>query len=481
MTVSQNSLHVPLVCDLDGTLTRTDTTHELLILFLKRNPFFGWLQVLLWVRSGRAHMKERLYAAVGAHLDTADLPYCTELMHSPQFISARQKALVSGAAQPVVESVAEQITGFDGVVGSTATVNMTSRTKADYLSRAYPNGFDYVGNSKDDLAIWEQARKAYAVNAPASVIAAARDKGVALEVLVPRTPQWAGLWKAVRLHQWTKNALLGVIPALNLPHLTAAGLGNLVVAFVAFGFVASATYLLNDLLDIGDDRKHTKKSARPFAAGTLDVVNGGAAMVALFALGFVLGLLVDTRFGGMLLFYAALSMSYSLYLKRVVILDAMTLAFLFCWRIIAGGVVIGAVAEVWFMTAVGAFFLSLAFGKRCIELDRRRRKGDASGALHGRGYQVVDFPVVLGLGLVTGMMAPLIVLIYVYLSQTSIVDHNLSALSLASVLCFWIGRFWILVNRGEVEDDPIVFALKDRHSVLLLGGMALVLVLEQVI
>jgi 4-hydroxybenzoate polyprenyltransferase len=479
MDCSVRDDQIPFVCDLDGTLTRTDTTYELLILFLKHNPLTGWLTVLGWLRDGKAQMKTGLAAAVGDQLDVTRLPYASALFESFPYRDAPRRALVSGAARPVVDAVADRIGGFETVVGTENGRNLTSMAKAAHLIEVYPDGFDYVGNSSDDIAVWENARRSYVINAPASVIAAARARGITLDVIEPRASQARPLYTAMRLHQWVKNSLLFTVPALNVSTLTPSVLAVLVAIFVAFGLIASATYLLNDLLDIQEDRRHHSKSDRPFSAGTLDIKTGIAAIVVFFACGMAIAMIAHPPIAGLLAIYAAMSLSYSLYLKRVVILDAMTLAFLFCWRIFIGGVALSEETNVWFMTAVGAFFLSLAFGKRCIELVRKSDAADAD-PLHGRGYIARDYPVLLGLGLVTGMIAPLIVLIYVYLSESSIVNNNLSALSLAALLCFWIGRFWVLVNRGAVQDDPIIFALEDRVSRWLLLMIGAVLLVEQI-
>lgn len=472
---------VPLIVDLDGTLTRTDTTYELLILFLKKFPLTGWLRVLLWRKRGLAEMKAQLVAHVGERFDETTLPYTTALLESPVYAEAEHRVLVSGAQRDVVENVAKHVGDFESFVGTDEGRNLTSRTKADYLIATYPVGFDYIGNSSEDLSVWKKARKSYAVNATSSVLEKAKSENISLEVLVPRFPQRASFIKEMRLHQWAKNTLLFVVPALNLAALTPLAILGLLGIFVAFGLVASATYVLNDLLDLQEDRKHHSKSKRPLAAGVLDVKNGIIGTVGLFVIGMALALLINPGVSLLILIYAAVSLSYSLYFKRLVILDAIVLAFLFCWRILVGGVVIGQSANEWFMTAVGAFFLSLAFGKRCIELERRRTI-DAKGPdvqMLGRGYVGRDLPVVMSLGIVSGLIAPVIVLIYVFLSGSSIVNHITSASALAVLLCYWISRFWILVNRGAVHDDPIIFALKDKVSFMLLVAMAFILVVEQ--
>lgn len=479
---------VPLVCDLDGTLTPADTTFELLLLFLRANPFMGWFQILNWLRQGRSSMKANLYKAVGEKIDAAYLPYCRALIESPIYQTAGHRALVSGAARPLVEKVARELGGFGMVSGTTSEVNLTSTAKASHLSAIYPQGFDYVGNSSDDITVWTRARRAYAVNAPSKVIAKAKTQGIELHVIVPRIPQIKPLLKAMRLHQWVKNTLIFVVPALNLSTLKLDGIVGLMALFLAFGLVASATYIINDLLDIQEDRKHHSKSKRPFAAGTLDIPTGIMSVLALFLASMAIAAKLDLLLVGMIFSYAIISLAYSLFLKQIVVVDVMTLALLFCWRVLAGSVALGVVTNVWFMTAVGLLFMSLACGKRCIELERKLAKLPASDGsaqtatiLHGRGYQGSDFPVVLGLGLFTGMVAPLVVLIYVFLSGSSVVSYTPNAFLLAALLCFWVGRFWVLVNRGQVHDDPIVFALKDRTSFIVLATILGILVSEQLL
>ncbi len=471
---------VPLVCDLDGTLVQSDTTYELLLLYLKQHPLLGLFTVFRWYLAGKATMKINLHSAVGDQLAVGHLPINRNLLNSETFQSAGSRILVSGAPQPVVEDVAKSVSAFDATAGTNANTNLTSQEKASYLTQTYPQGFDYIGNSHDDLAVWQESRRAFAVNAPDSVVQKAKSRGIDLEILQPRISQIRPLITGMRLHQWVKNSLVFVVPALNLGVITFQAIVSMLLVFLAFGLVASATYLLNDLLDIQEDRKHHKKRSRPFASGSLDIPHGVAAIGFFFLSGLAIASLVSLSVAFFLLVYASISLAYSLYLKRLVVLDVIVLSFLFCWRIFIGGVAFGADTNVWFMTAVSAFFLSLAFGKRAIELSRGREKADATDVLHGRGYETQDYPVVLGLGLVSGMVAPLIVLIYVFLSGSSIVDHGISAMFLSGLLCFWISRFWILVNRGAVHDDPIVFALKDKHSASLLVGMALILVLEQV-
>jgi len=316
----------------------------------------------------------------------------------------------------------------------------------------------------------------------------ARDNGIALNVLSTKPPRHQSLFKAMRFHQWVKNILIFAVPGLNILHFKPEWIITLLAGFVAFGLVASATYILNDLLDIQDDRKHPTKKHRVFARGALDIKTGLIGMFALAATGMAIGLMIGPMFALTILGYGLISTSYSLVFKKIAILDTIVLSFLFCWRVLAGAVIITVPVAPWFFAAIAFFFFSLALGKRCIELRRNETRTPAApsnavseGRLAGRGYRIVDKPVVLALGIAGGVCSTIIVLIYALLSRSSIIDHDVSAFLVGFLLMGWTGQFWLLVNRGEVHDDPIVFALKDKASLAVLSVIGLTMLVEQLI
>jgi len=468
----------PLVCDLDGTLIRNDTTHELCLAHVKKHPFSGAFQILRWVLSaGRGHMKQELGARYGSSIAPAELPY-SDFLSSKEYRGAKHRALVSGSATPVVQKIGSHLGGFQHVHGSDATDAMTGDAKARYLTETYPEGFDYVGNSRADIPVWRAADRALGVNVSAGTERAAREAGIDLEV-ISRKPGWVRpLVKGMRLHQWSKNGLLFVNAFLNFALFTPSWIPLLLLGFLAFGLVTSATYLLNDLLDIEADRAHTRKSARPFASGTLGIPEGLAFTALLGLGGLLMAFLLTPAFGGMLACYAVLSLSYSFALKSVVMLDTMVLAFLFCWRVLAGAVLLSQPVSTWFVLALGFFFFSLALGKRCIELRRKTLEEDT---LKGRGYHKADYPVVLAAGVGSSIASIVVVMIYVLLTDVSVINRDASAALISVLLIFWQMRFWTLVNRDAVHDDPVFFALTDRTSLTTLGLLMLVVCAEQLV
>jgi len=470
-------MSVPLVFDLDGTLIKTDITFELCLAHLKAHPITGWWRLFSGFTSDKAATKQMLTEIHAEDIAPHSFPY-SDVMSHRRLADYDTYALVSGSADAFVNKVAEHKGGFAHVQGSDGVRNLTGQAKADYLKSHYPQGYDYVGDGSVDIPVWKGARKAFAYNASDATVAAARAAGVDLETLQPRQSETKALFMGMRPHQWSKNGLLLVTPLLNLALFEAFWIPFILLGFIAFCMVTSATYLLNDLLDIEADRAHATKRERPFASGALSIPTGAAAIAVLGGVGLVLALVLNLAFGAALAFYAASSLTYSFALKRVAVLDTIILSFLFCWRVVAGGLLLGLGNSVWFMVAIGFFFLSLALGKRAIELNRAKSRATA---LMGRGYRVEDLEVVKNAGLAASFVMVVIILIYALLAQSTVITRDISAVLLAVIFLFWQIRFWLLVGRDEVHDDPILFALKDRISTIVLGCSVMVVMFEQIV
>jgi 4-hydroxybenzoate polyprenyltransferase len=335
-------------------------------------------------------------------------------------------------------------------------------------------GFDYVGDARADLPVWAAARHAIVVGGPRLVRAAGQVARV--ERVFAPPPRAPALWRALRLHQWAKNLLL-FLPLLaahqvgNGAQLLAAGL-----AFLAFGLTASAVYLLNDLLDLSADRRHPSKCRRPFAAGTLPLA-WGLLLAPLLLLGAaaISGLWLPAPFGAVLVGYFLLTSAYSFALKRLPILDVMTLAALYTLRVIAGAAAVAIWPSFWLLAFSLFLFLSLALVKRYAELDGLQARGELTAA--GRGWQVADLPLIGGLGAASGMAAVLVLALYIDSEPARRLYQLPEALWLLTpLLLYWVSRLWFKTHRGEMHDDPVVFALRDRVS-LGIGGVAVAIVL----
>jgi 4-hydroxybenzoate polyprenyltransferase/phosphoserine phosphatase len=461
-----------LVADLDDTVLRTNLLPESFFAALGERPAAA-LVALASLLGGRARLKARL-AEIGAP-DPALLPYREEVLERLRAARAegRRTALVSAADGRLVRAVADHLGLFDEAHGSDERTNLKGPGKAAFLAGRYgEGGFDYMGDAEADLAVWARARGAITVDAGPELRRAAERVRPEAEHLAPRAGGAARLLpylRAVRPHQWLKNALL-LLPPLAAHSTDPAVWGAVLLAALAFSMTASSAYLLNDLLDLAHDRAHPRKRARPFASGEASLAAGaflsaglglGAALLALIAL--------PLAFLGVLLLYAALTLAYSFVLKRQLVVDIVTLAGLYTLRVIAGGVATGIALSPWLLAFSGFLFFALAAMKRQAELVDGARRGSEQAA--GRAWRVEDMPVVAMMAIASGYAAVLVLALYISSEDVQGLYSEPDLLWLACpVLLFWISRLVLVTHRGGMTDDPMVYALKDRAS-LAAGGL----------
>jgi 4-hydroxybenzoate polyprenyltransferase len=451
--------------DLDGTLVLTDMLVENLFLFLRLYPLrvfalFGWLL------KGKAYFKTRLADAVLPEADR--LPYNEALV---SWLHARRRegaklVLATASDHRIARRVADHLSLFDEVLGTEPHVNLSASRKRDALIARYgARGFEYVGNATPDLKVWEAASRVHVANAGRGVLNAARKLGRVGAVFDNRPRYFKVLAKALRVHQWAKNVLVFV--PLVASHkifdaqLLLAGAG----AFLAFSLCASSVYLLNDLLDLQDDRLHRSKRFRPLAAGSMPIMHALVLMPLLLVLAAVMAIvLLPWQFLGVLAVYYVLTLAYSLRLKRVVMLDVVTLAMLYTVRVIAGAAALALAPTFWILAFCMFIFLSLAFVKRYTELRDARLQGRVQKAA-GRGYYPSDFELLAALGGAAGYISVLVLALYINdASHWELYRHPEWMWAACPLLLFWLSRVWLLAHRGEMHDDPIVFAFRDRLS-----------------
>ena len=468
--VEPDALSRPLCVGLDGTLVSTHLFSERVALLFRQRPWVA-LALPFWMLSGPARLKQRV--ARSSKLDPAFLPYRRQLLDAIRGCrEAGRKVVLAGAADAgVAEGVASHLGLFDAVyVDDTGAASPKLR---ETLRSAFPNGFDYVGHSSADQVLLEAATRGYLVGAAPRAVAALR--GAPQVVLVSRRPSiLRALVKELRPHQWAKNALV-VVPALlaNTPTLPTIGRG--VLAAGTFSLCASAGYVFNDLLDLDADRIHASKSKRPFASGALPTIFGFPIFVGLLILSFTLAVAcLPTAFVAMLGLYFVGTVSYSLFLKRLLLLDVLVLAGLYTHRILSGGIATGVPVSAWLLGFSMFLFTSLAFAKRFVELHVQSNDEQVKN----RGYSRVDLPMVTGMGTASGYVAALVFMLYVESGavRTAYREPTLLWLVLPALL-YWLGRIWLLAGRGQMQEDPVKFALSDRKSltcVALIGVIAVV-------
>ncbi len=464
-----------IAVDLDGTLTLTDTLHESVLTLVSNKPYF-LLLLPFWLFQGIAHLKHKV--AQHSELDVTTLPYNQPLIDWLKEEKQRGKKIVlsTAANEKIAKAVATSFDLFDDFIASDSITNLKSARKRDALQERYGNkGYDYAGNSNDDLEVWAGASNAIVVNASESVISKASTLSSVLHAFRSERAGIAVWLKALRVHQWLKNLLLFV------PFLAAHQIGNfqslglLVIAFLSFSLCASSVYITHDVVDLVSDRSHPRKRLRPFASAKLSVLQGVFAAPLLIAASFLIGTVVGFDFLIVLLVYLFLTVIYSFGLKRMVLVDCLTLATLYTMRIIAGAAAVSISLSFWLLAFSIFIFLSLALVKRYAELLVQSREGKNSA--HGRGYLVSDAPLLQALGVSSGYISTVVIALYLRSDNVmSLYAQPLAIWLLIPILLFWVSWVWLKSSRGEMHDDPIVFAVKDKTSLFVAAVTAFVFV-----
>ncbi|MHB1188806.1 UbiA family prenyltransferase [Thiobacillus sp.] len=452
----------PLFVDLDGTLIKTDLLVESFIGLLKRYPLLV-LQVPFWLLRGKAYLKHRIAERIA--LNPEALPYHAELLDylKVQHEAGRPLYLATASNSRYAEAVAAHLGIFEGVLASDHARNLSGHNKLHAIRGCCPEGFAYAGNDRVDEPIWASAQSAILVNAPEAVAArVAASKPVEAEFAA--APASLKPWlKAIRPHQWLKN-LLVFLPLL--PIATSASpamLGMALLAFAAFSLCASSVYLLNDLADLEADRAHPRKRKRPFASGSLPALSGLLLAPLLLVSAFALTLWMPWQFAAVLGIYWVSTTAYTFLLKRYALIDVVTLAGLYTLRVLGGAAAISVIPSFWILAFSMFIFFSLALAKRYAELHAMRTL-DREGA-QGRGYQVVDLSTVQLMGVASGYLAVLVMALY--LNSPEILGrypHVQLLWGVCPLLMLWVSRIWLKSARGEMTDDPLVFAVRDRMS-----------------
>lgn len=465
---------VALCIDLDGTLVRSDLLMESALKAAKEQPIAA-LRALWALRQGRAQFKQRLAEVVELRADL--LPYNPTVLALIETAKAagRPVVLATASNRKYAAQVTAHLGCFDEVFASDETTNLSSQAKARQLvARFGERGFDYAGDSAKDLAVWSQARRALVVDPQPGVLARLAGVDVPHEVVSRRDGLAKPLLRALRPHQWLKNTLV-FLPLLAAhlyldPHAILAA----VLAFLGFSLIASAGYVINDLLDLDADRQHVRKRRRPFASGDLPPTWGPPLVALLVVSAVTIGFLASPWFLVVLLIYFAISLAYSLDLKRRPTLDVLTLAGLYTMRVIGGSAATGVTLSFWLLAFSMFLFLSLAYLKRYAELESLRRDGGEWAS--GRGYMVADLELIRGLGIPAGYCAVLVLAMYINSPEVRVLyQHPAVIWLICPLLLYWMARVWSIAHRGLMHDDPLVFAVENRLSQLILLACALVL------
>jgi len=417
----------------------------------------GW-----WIRGGKAHAKAQVASL--APLDAIHLPYNQAVLHflGEQHRLGRPIYLATGADVSLANRVADHLGLFCGVLASDGSINLTGSHKLAGLQQRFPT-FDYIGNATPDLPALAHSRNAYIANPSPGLRAGLKSSRIhAVQCFQDKQPVLRSILKAIRTHQWAKNILL-ILPLLLSHKLSWQTIAPAIEAFFCFSFVASANYLVNDLLDIESDRQHLKKRLRPFAAGDLSVFTGLAMALLLIAAACVLLPHLPGVFALWLLAYAVTTSAYSFYLKRVPLVDVLVLSGLYTLRMLAGGAATATTISPWLSSFAVFLFLSLAMVKRFSELANLLERGGTN--THGRGYMVTDLEQIRAFGTASAYAAVVVFSLYISRPDVDALYRHANRLWLiVPLMIYWLSRVWLLASRGELDEDPVIFAIRDRIS-----------------
>ena len=481
-----------LFVDLDGTLVKSDTLVDSTLSLARHHPT-ELLKLPGWLLQGKAALKRHIANAV--QLDVAHLPYNRELLQflEKEHSTGRPIYLATAADAATAQRIADHLGIFTGVLASDGILNLAGHNKLSAFRQQFGDNFCYIGNALPDLPLLQNCHHPMVANPTPGLRSALRRAGITpARVFSERESSLKAWLRAIRLHQWAKNVLI-FFPLL-LAHAWAPGvLAGATIAFFSFGLCASATYIVNDLLDLEADRQHPRKRRRPFASGDLSAVAGIGVIALFLATSIALAITVPRAvallspdralprpyyFLFWLGVYAVSTLAYSLRLKRAVLVDVIILSGLYTIRIIAGSASSGVEISTWLGGFSIFFFLSLAFVKRFAEFENLRERGGS--VAKGRGYHISDIEQLRAFGTASGYASVVVLTLYISNLNSDVgllYNHIRRLWLLVPVLLLWLSRLWLQASRGQLDEDPVVYAITDRRS-LLMGLLVVVIVLS---
>lgn len=453
-----------MVVDLDGTLVQTDMLYESFWDSFSRDKK-SILGLAARLPSGKASMKRYLSERSDIRPDL--LPYNSGVI---EFIrkwrdQGGNVALVTASDQVIAEKIADHLSLFDHVKGSDGSINLKGEIKAGYLAEQFgENSYRYIGDSRADLPVWEKSAQAITITASSNLRGAVEAVNSDVLHLPYDGKSKKEYLRSLRPHQWLKNVLI-FLPIIAAHQFELTTTVTALVTFISFSLIASSVYLINDLLDLSFDRAHHRKKSRPLASGQVPILHGTLLAPVLLLAGLFIAYSISLSLFLVVLFYFILTTLYSLSLKHIVIFDILVLAILYSVRIYAGGVATEISLSIWLITFSLFFFFSLAAVKRQAELVDTVK--NEKNKIFGRGYEGSDLTIVSMMAMTSGYVSVLVMTLYVNSSEVLVLYSEPRALwGISLVLFFWVNRMVLVTHRGNMHDDPLVYAITDKTSLV---------------
>jgi len=452
-----------LIIDLDNSLIKIDLFKEVLCKTLIKQPWIFLKTVLFAFRS---KAKAKAFISKEHKIETHTLPYNNRVIDIIAEYKGKgyQILLATGASQKYAIPIANYLGLFDKVISTDNQTNNVGRNKLNAIKDEVGDNFIYLGDSKKDIPIWLHFKKAILVGAKTNIINKLIENNVEIiDIVKKEKSNFRILLKQIRIHQWSKNLLL-FVPALASHQIMMPGiLINALTAFIAFSLLASSIYVLNDIVDIDNDRKHPNKKNRPIANGDLTMVNAYAVLLVCFISSSWLAMGLGNTFLFVAMSYIILNLFYSFFLKRVVILDIILLTTFYTLRLIAGHVPDSIPLSSWLLSFFIFLFFSLGLLKRYVDTIVLGKNNIS--VLSGRNYSINDGNMLMSLGVGSGLVSALVLILYTGSEQVQqSYATPMFLITLAPVMLYWISRIWLMAGRGLIKGDPVLFTLKDTHS-----------------
>jgi 4-hydroxybenzoate polyprenyltransferase len=458
---------VPLCVNCDYALLKTDVFQEAVFLFIKKSPL-NIFRLAIWILRGRSELIQRVSAEVQINWRTVPRMDAVVQRMRAAHGDNRPVFLLTSMPEKWAQEVSAEFQFSKHILIGNATAGASANDPAAQVTNRFGlGGFDYIGEGRRDLSICKAARNTLIVASDRVDTTADGRNSSTQSVTVSDRPGPLVILKMIRVHQWLKNFLI-LVPLLAAHRLTSVrSIGLAAVAFLAFSFCASSVYVLNDLLDLESDRQHVRKRNRPIAAGNVTINQALLVAATLLAGSAWLAWEVSPLFALTVGVYFIMTLTYSLRLKRQVIVDVMLLAALYTVRVVAGAVATLVIPSFWLLALSMFLFLSLAVVKRYSEMLVTLAQDRQYAA--GRGYRVEDLPVLLSLGVGAGMAAIVVLALYINdPSTTKLYPTTIWLWPVPPLMLYWVSRVWMKAHRGEMHDDPVVFAMRDWQSLITL-------------
>ena len=456
-----------LCVDLDGTFIKTDMLYESFFFTFFRNPFIIIASIFWFLSGGKVKLKEQL--AKRYFFTAKNVPInetVRELVINKKSLGYKIFLVSASYNTIVAEFFMAYSDLFDGYF-ATENLNLSSKRKAIFLNNKFGKGkYEYIGNSKDDIAVWNNCSYAYCVTDNKHILGTIAVKKEQLTSASSKLGSFEfvrTVIKQLRCHQWAKNALIAV-PVLSCAQiLPIHNYLTIIIGILSFSLIASSVYIINDIIDLDNDRAHQTKCNRPIASCKLTLMQAVILLACTLTLGILLTSIVSSQFFVLSLIYLVFNLLYSVKLKSVLILDCIVLSIMYTYRILIGSVIADLSLSIWLLTFSFFIFLSLAFVKRYIELYKLSNTQNVKAK--GRGYEVKDLQLLQVMCVASGFTAALILNLYFNDADIKIHFKNIYlAYTCLPILVYWLCRIYIKSSRGAISDDPVSYALKDKIS-----------------